>query len=108
MKTVEYADGTSYEIRVLMGKESMVELVTPILDGMKEEEAADSAMRLIEDLCERYPGVTEVFTERLRSMDMSKGLMQVEICEWCGNAVSDGLTHGEGKCFDTETGESLR
>ena len=33
---------------------------------------------------------------------------EVEICEWCGNSVSDGLTHGEGKCFDADTGEPLR
>lgn len=31
----------------------------------------------------------------------------VEMCEWCDRPVENGRTHGEGKCFDADTGEPL-
>jgi len=30
-----------------------------------------------------------------------------EICEWCDRPVNDGWGHGEGECFEKETGEPI-
>lgn len=30
-----------------------------------------------------------------------------ENCEWCDKPVENGKTHGEGKCFDADTGDPL-
>jgi hypothetical protein len=56
-------------VRVMTGKDEMMQVLTPILDGMKKEEAVESSIRVIDELCERYLGVTEVFPEGLRMQD---------------------------------------
>lgn len=31
----------------------------------------------------------------------------VEICEWCEQPVENGKSHGEGSCFDADSGDIL-
>jgi hypothetical protein len=71
-------------------------------DTLRQIEAV--ARHTLRDVPGSYVSIEQIHRLACAALGMTDS---TEICEWCDRPVNDGWGHGEGQCFDKDTGEPI-